>query len=160
MSNKKDQKLLNNVMKKIDSGEVKIRPRRHYVFVTASAIVGMLASVILTIYLTNYVVYKLRLASVDRPAYGLREKLDALSGSFPWPAFLIGILSIFVLIWLLKKFDFTYRFGRWFVFAVISLSVLLGVILAYTNINNHLQSSGPLRGAYGQQNGQSQQKMK
>lgn len=144
-----EQTVARKVMQQIESGRVTMRPRWQFVLVTALGIAALVATAILTVFLANLVVFKLRLASSGRPMYGLRANVDYLAGHFPWLAFVFGTASIGLLLWIIHKFDFSYHLGRWLLAAVVVLSLATGTAVAFTNLNNHLETFGPMRGVYG-----------
>ncbi len=147
----REQKITQNIMQQIRSGKATIRPHWQLALIASLGAVGLTAATIATIYLVNLVAFKLRLASTDRPMYRMQANLDYYAGSFPWLAFVLGLFSLGSFIWLVRKHDFSYRFGRWLLTAVILVSLVVGTTLAFTSLNNHLENFGPMRGIYGKQ---------
>jgi hypothetical protein len=147
-NNKRDHTIAHNIMRRIQSGEIAMRPRWQFTLFTILNFVGLIATAIVTIYLVNLVVFKLRLASSDRPMYGMQASLDYFASNFPWLAFVFGIVSLGLLLWLARKHDFSYRLGRWLLLAVVLLSIGVGAALAFTSFNNRLENFGPTRGIY------------
>lgn len=139
------------VMQQIKSGKVTMRPHWQFALATALSIAALATVAILTVYLTNLVVFKLRLASGDRPMFGLRATLDYFTDRFPWVAFGFGIVSIGLLVWVVRKFDFSYHLGRWLLVVIVTLSLATGTAVAFTNLNSHLETFGPMHGIYGPQ---------
>lgn len=155
-NDKPEQVIAKKVMQQIESGKVSMRPRWQFIVVTVLGVIGIGATAILAIYLTNLVVFKLRITSSTRPLYGLRANVSYFTGHFPWLAFVLGVSSIGLLIWVLRKFDFSYHFGRWLLVLVVALSLATGTAVAFTSLNNHLETFGPMRGIYGPSTQQNQ----
>lgn len=156
-NDKREQLIAQKTMRQIRSGQVAMRPRWQFTLFAALGAVGLTAAAIITVYLVNLVAFKLRLASADRPMYGMRTNLDYFAGNFPWLAFVFGLVSFGLLIWLARKHDFSYRLGRWLVIAMVLLSLGIGTALAFTSLNNHLENFGPMRSIYGGQMHDSQE---
>lgn len=139
------------VLDQIQHGQVRMRPRWQFVILTILGVVGLVATAIVTVFLVNLVVYKLRLVNADRPLHAAQTELSYLAGSFPWLAFGIGLVCLGLFIWLWRRRDFSYRLGWWPLIVVVLLSLVVGIGLAFTNLNNKLQTFGPTRGFYGRQ---------
>lgn len=154
---KGQRKIAEEVMRQIQSGKITMRPRWHFALLAALGVAVAITTAVLAIFLTNLVVFKLRLASSDRPMYGLRANLHYFTSHFPWLALLCGIVSISLLLWIIRKFDFSYHLGRWLLVAVVIVSLTAGTTVAFTNINNSLETFGPMRGVYGGQHMQTNQ---
>lgn len=149
--NKHDQTIARNIMKRIQSGEIAMRPRWQFTLFTILGATGLIAAAIVTVYLVNLVAFKLRLAFSDRPMYGMQANFDYFTTNFPWLAFVFGVVSLGLFILQARKYDFSYRLGRWLLVGVVLLSIGVGTALAFTSFNNHLQDFGPTRGIYGGQ---------
>lgn len=139
------------VIKRIESGEVAMRPRWQFAVLGLLAVGAFTALAIITIYLANLLVFKLRLELAGNQARGLGANVSYLAGNFPWIALVVCVVSLASLVWFVRRFDFSYRAGRWVILGIVLLCVLAGTLLAFTNLNYHLES-GPLRGFYGQRN--------
>lgn len=147
----KDRKTITDkVVGQIKSGKLRMKPRWYFVALAIAASAGLAAVAIVVVYLANLLVFKLRIESSGRPMYGLGDNISYFAGNFPWVALLAGIVGIAALIWMVKKFDFSYRLGKWTVIAVVLASLIAGSALAFTNINSHLENFGPMRHFYGE----------
>jgi hypothetical protein len=157
---KTDQTISQHILQQIQSGHVAMRPRWQFTLYAVLGTIWLIGIAIITIYLVNLVAFKLRLASADRPMHDMRANVDYFVGNFPWLAFILALVSFGLLIWLAHKHDFSYRLGRWVLVAVVLFSLAAGSALAYTNLNTHLETFGPMRGIYGesQQGSQDQRK--
>lgn len=148
--NPREQAIARNIIKQIQSGEVKMRPHWHFTLLAVLGAISMAVATIMSVYLVNLVVFKLRLVSSDRPRYGMQANFNYFASNFPWLAFVFGLVSFGLFVWLIRKKDFSYRFGRWLLVATVMLSVVVGIVLAFTRFNDHLENFGPMRGIYGQ----------
>lgn len=147
---KNTNKITNKVIGEIERGKLQMRPRWHFVLLSVVSATTLIAGSITAVYLTNLFVFKIRIELLDGPAYGLRQNLDYLTSHLPWLVMLVGLLSFIALYWLVKKFDFSYKLGRWTLIILLSLSVFTGTALALTDFNQRLENFGPLKPLYGQ----------
>lgn len=146
---KRQHSVAKNVMQQIESGSVKMRPHWRFFLVLTLYTSGIITAAVLTVYLTNLVVYKLRLASSNHPMFGLRTNIGYDASHLPWLACILGLFSIALLLWLIRKFDFSYHFGRWLLVVVVAVGLAVGTAVAFTNLNDHLKTFGPMRDFYG-----------
>jgi hypothetical protein len=80
-------------------------------------------------------------------------RYDQMVSNFPWWAPVIAIIGVSFGIWILKKFDFSYK--KNFIFIVIGFIlaiILAGWFIDYLGFNNFMER-GPMRGLYQQQDG-------
>lgn len=151
-----------NVMKKIESGEVKMRSKLYFVFGALAMLLGVVGSMILAAFFVSLTSFALRTHG-PMGSYRLQEIL----ASFPWWAPILAFLGLVVGIWLLRKYDLSYK--RNFILVVILLLiaiVLTGVAIDYLGLNDVWMKRGPMRqyweqmgdrpGRYGQGQGSGQ----
>lgn len=124
----KINKLEQKVMKKIKSSKIKMRPRIYFAAGSILLALGITLSSLLAIFLINIISFRLR---TERPLDYLRfgrHGLPAFAHLFPWALFLIAVVSIFLGISLLKKYDFSYQRNFLItILGIILLSLFLGI---------------------------------
>jgi hypothetical protein len=125
--------------------------RPHWQFVVLGLLTAGIftALVVMATYLANLLVYRVRLEAAGSHAHGLGANAVYLAGNFPWVALVVCVASLVALVWFIKRFDFSYRAGRWVILGIALLCVAAGTGLAFTSLNSRLET-GPLRGFYGQ----------
>jgi uncharacterized membrane protein len=81
-------------------------------------------------------------------------RLAELVASFPWWAPLLAIAGFVLGIWLLKKYDFSYKRNPWAIAAIFLAAVILaGIAIDLTGLSDVWMKQGFMR-RYGQQSGQ------
>lgn len=105
-------------MLKIKSGEIKIKPKWYFVVGSFSSVLGLVGMVLVIIFCTNLFLFTLRTNS-----YMKGYRLEQIISNFPWWALFIAVLGVGLGIYLLKKFDFSYRKNFVFIVAVIILAI-------------------------------------
>ena|SRR3989344_2919295 len=141
-----------DVMTAIHEGHVTMKPKWYFVVGSLLVGVGLVGAIIVVVMLTMAITFHLR---TQNPLGFLRYGLaggPVFFRLFPWKALLAALASLGIGLWLLKKYDISYRKS----FAAISLSGI-GMILALafvadrTGINERLQLRPPLAPLYRQQ---------
>lgn len=134
-----------NVMQKIHDKKTVMRPRSYYIYLTALSVVAIGLLVFISVYFMSIATFWLRIQSASGPAYGARQNLAALLGSFPWWALLLGILSLAGIIYLVKKTGRMYKIRLLYLIPlVIIISIVIGFVFSYSDLprmfNGHRQN--------------------
>lgn len=120
--------LQNNILKKIKSGELDMKPRWHFALKGLLLVLGVVLVTLIGIYLLSFVMFTLRQSGVGFiPLYGFRG-LSQFVMSSPW--LLIALAGAFVVLLqiLVSKYSFSYR--RPLLYSMIGV-VLLVLISSY-----------------------------
>jgi uncharacterized membrane protein HdeD (DUF308 family) len=135
------------VMNKIRSGELKMKPRLYFIIGSIAMVSGLILSFVSATFLINLGFFFSR-------AHGpMRDyRLASLLQSLPWWVPVLAIISIIVGIILLKKYDFSYQKN----FALILVGIVLALIgtawiLDYTQLNDLWFKRGPMRRYFNQE---------
>lgn len=135
------------VMNKISAGHIIMKPRWYFVLGSVLMGLGLVAASIGTIFLINLNFFLLR---QHGPMGEL--KLQLMLESFPWWIPLLAISGIAAGVFLLKKYDFSYKKN----FALIASIFIIAIILAaflidLTGINDTWFRQGPMKRLYQKQ---------
>jgi hypothetical protein len=133
-------KIETQVMTKVKSGQIKMRPKIYYVLTTvlSAALVAVLAT--LLSYSISLASLWLRLQSAAGPAYGAHRNLTSLVNSFPWWAVLLSVVALAGLVIFVKKQGSFYRIRLvYLITAIVLLATAVGYGLSYTNLPNTLK---------------------
>ena len=99
----------NVVMERIKSGQVKMRPRIHFVAGSLFIGAGLAGVIVLAVFFVNVASYKLRTLGpfgyLWFGEYGIRPFL----ATFPWAAFVVAICGLVIGISLLRRYDISYK---------------------------------------------------
>lgn len=134
MSNKKIENLKmekqkrnieNKIMNKVLSGEVKMKPKWYFVLGSIISFTGLVGMIIGAIFLTNLTLFFIR---KQGPGTG---RINMMLDSFPLWIPLLAVAFIILGIWMLKKYDFSYKKN----FIIVAVTVVIAIILSALIIN-------------------------
>jgi uncharacterized membrane protein YdcZ (DUF606 family) len=137
-------KLETAVMNKISAGHIIMRPRWYFILGSTLMGLGLVAASIGAIFLINLNFFLLR---QHGPMGELR--LQLMLESFPWWIPFLAILGIATGVFLLKKYDFSYKRNFTLIasFFVIAL-ILAAFLIDLTGINDTWFRQGPMKRLY------------
>lgn len=129
--------ITDQVMERIEKERIAMRPRWHFTFLAILSTISVILLSAATIYLVNVLTFKIRIETSDAPMYGARQRLDYMTANFPWWLLILALVSLAALVWLLRRRSSIYRWRTaWIVTAAVALSLIFGILLAQTPINN------------------------
>src|SRR3989344_6157529 len=142
--------ITDNVMSQIKQGRLKMRPRIYFVIGSILTLTGRIISILTSIFLVGLIRFSLR-----SHGWAGEYRLEQLISSFPWWLSGLAILSLILGIWLLRRYDLSYKID----FKLMVLGFIIGIIMAgwlidATGLNEVWLRRGPMRGMmkYLQQN--------
>lgn len=155
----KKSSLSKGVLDKIETGQVKMRPRIHFVLKSLLITLGLILTTLFALYLISFVVFVLRTSGVFYlPGFGF-PGLKIFLISFPWLLIFIAIILIIVIEILVKHFSFAYRRPILYSLLGILILVFVGSFIVYrTQLHSglferaeegRLPVAGPLYKGYG-----------
>lgn len=131
----------NEVLDKIKKNNIKIKPKRWFHFVKFGIASLIIILALLSVVFANYFIY-------------IPKKMGAFKGSgmsiyfsyVPIVLFIVIILMIILSIWLYKEFEGGYKKSFLFIFFVALIAIIIiGVILAFSGINERLERNPQMR---------------
>ncbi|GAB4218711.1 MAG: hypothetical protein Fur009_1010 [Candidatus Microgenomates bacterium] len=139
------QNLKKQILEKIKKGEVKMKPKWYFVLGSLLLFIGFLLATMSSIFIFNLILFLLR--THYGPMYQYRLQMILLN--YPWWLILIGFLSIFFGVRLLKEYDFSYKKNFWFlVLGYILIIFLSAYIIDYFNLNRFFTRGGFMKRFY------------
>lgn len=131
-----------NVMHRIHRDKIKIRPKAYFIFGSFLAFLGLVSSIILSIFLVGLIRFSLRTHG-PMGAYRLDQMID----SFPWWMAGVAALGLILGIWLLRQYDFSYKVNfKMVVFGFIVAIIVAGLVMDMTGLNDRLFKTRKGRG--------------
>ena len=134
--------ITNNIMEQIDKGKIKMKPKIYFIIGSIITFFGLISSMIVSIFLIGLIRFSIR--SNGRMA---QYRFDQILSNFPWWTTIFAIISLIIGIWLIRKYDFSYKKKN--------VTIILGFVLAiiitgYTidaiGLNDTLLHRGPMQG--------------
>jgi len=107
---------MKNIIDKIKKGEIKMKPKAHFVLRTLLIVLGTSVGFLFALYLTSFILFSMQAVC------GLMPILISL----PWLLIFLSVALIIVLEILTKQFSFVYRRPVLYIVLVIIISVLFG----------------------------------
>ncbi len=137
--NNTNKTIHDNVLKAIEAGQVKMKPKWHFIVRTALLLVGTILLTLSILYVASFIIFIMRQNGfLFVSGYGWHG-LDVLINSIPW--MLVGMTIIFIVLLqiLIKKYSFGYGKPLMYsVLAVIAIVIIGGLLLEKTSIHKGL----------------------
>lgn len=131
----------NSVMEKIKSEKISMRPRWYFLAGSVISFVGLVSFGLLATFLINLSFFLLRQHGPNG-----QWRLELILSSFPLWIPLLAFGGISLGIWLLRKYDFSYRRNFKLIVLAFIVSILAtAFLLDYTGLNDIWMSRGPMR---------------
>lgn len=129
----KSDTIENDVMRKIMEGTVSMKPRWYFVVGSLLMSAGLLGMSILAIFLLNISFFAIR---SHGPRAGWR--LQIMLETFPWYIPVFAVVALVAGLWLLKKYDFSYKHNFKAVAAgFVIILIAAGILIDTTGINEY-----------------------
>ncbi len=138
---KKQINIKKNVMEQIREGKVTMHSKMYFILGSVFLFGGLIALFILSVFLINIAFFVLK----SHGPMG-QYRLELLISSFPWWAPLLSVLGIVLGVWILKKYDFSYK--KNFILLVIlfiGAIVFAGWLIDVTGVDNIWFKRGPMQ---------------
>jgi len=125
----KKSSLVDNVLERIKSGQIRMRPKFYFILKTILAIGGIMLIGGFTLFLISFIAFHLRASGIwYLPGFG-PQGFGAYLKLLPWFLIFIGVILILVLEILAKRFALIYRRPIFYSLLAIILIALIGGFL-------------------------------
>jgi hypothetical protein len=138
MTSAKDKKqdLSKSVMEKIQKEEVKMRPHLYFVLGSLLLGVGLAIAFLLAIFFANLFLFNVRAHAPFDYLYFGPPGWRPFIVNLPWLPLLVSLLAVVVGIWLIRRYDFSYKKGLLAIVAGVIVAVVsLGILLNFVGFN-------------------------
>ena len=134
--------ITDNIMNQIHDEKIKMHSRIYFIIGSILTFAGLVSSAVISVFLVGLIRFSLR---SHGPMAGYR--LDQILSGLPWWTPTLAIIGLVVGIWLLRKYDFSYKIN----FKVIIVGFILAVIVGgwvidSIGLNDILTRRGPMQG--------------
>jgi hypothetical protein len=138
------------IMAKVKSNEISMKPKWYFVLGSALMIIGLVASSIGAVFLTNLTLFLLRQHGPNG-----QYRLQQLLNSFPLWIPVLAVFGIAFGIWIIRKYDFSYKKNFWLIILGFILSVVLSAfVIDLLGLNDIWSRQGPMKRFYQRVEGQ------
>ncbi|MEI6851059.1 MAG: hypothetical protein WCK26_03780 [Candidatus Saccharibacteria bacterium] len=125
------------VMDKIKNGEAHMRPQSYYIFVGLLGVLSVIVLGFISAYFVSVASLWVRIQAAQGPAYGAKQNLFNMMGTFPWWALLLGVLILVCMILLVKKVGIMYKVRLLYLIpSIVFLVVVVGFLFSYSSLPN------------------------
>lgn len=132
----------NAVMDKIHHDKIKMRSKMYFAFGSFLAFLGLIASMLISVFLVGLLRFSLR----SHGPMG-EYRLEQILSNFPWWAVAVAVLGLFIGIWILRRYDFSYKLNfKVLVIGFVAAIILAGWIFDMSGLNDLLFRQGPMQG--------------
>ncbi len=128
-----------DIMKKIHKGQIKMRPKYYFVIGYILTIIGLIFSFFTSIFFIGLTRFVLR-------SYGPMKQyhLSQLLSNFSWWIPILAIFGLILGIYLLRKYDFSYKINfKLFVIGLVLSTFIAGVAIDMSGLNDFWFKKGP-----------------
>ncbi|MCF7834059.1 MAG: hypothetical protein K9L98_01105 [Candidatus Pacebacteria bacterium] len=132
-----------SVMTQIKAGKVKMKPKMYFIAGSILTFFGLVFTIFVSVFLVGLTRFFLRTNNGWRAEYRLEQMLS----SFPWWTIVFAIVGLALGIWLIRRYDFSYKLKPWVVILFFTLAVIVaGFTIDAIGLNNTLMHRGPMKG--------------
>jgi hypothetical protein len=148
-NNKREIDLEKEIMSKVISGKISMKPRWYFVLGTTLSILGLALLSVVSIFLVNVMIFSLRTHG-PMGEWRLQMMLD----SFPFWMPIFAILGVVVGVFILKKYDFSYKKNFFAIIIGFIFSIIIaGFLIDLLGLNDiWARRGGVMRQLYQQDN--------
>ncbi len=134
--------ITDNIMDQIREEKIKMRPKAYFVVGSILTFVGLVSSIVVSVFLVGLIRFSLR-SHGPMSSY----RFDQIMSIFPWWALVLAIVGLIVGVWLLRKYDFSFKINLKVMVIAFVLAVLVGGwVIDAIGLNDTLARRGPMRG--------------
>ena len=129
-------------MNQIHDQKIKMRPKVYFIAGSVLTFIGLVSSVVVSVFLVGLIRFSLR-AHGPMASY----RLDQMLSSFPWWAPVLASLGLIIGIWLLRRYDFSFKVNfKTIIIGFVLAVVVGGWVVDSIGLNDALIRRGPMRG--------------
>jgi hypothetical protein len=139
---KKQINIKENIMEKIKKNEISMKPKSFFVLGSIFTFIGLIASIVISIFLISLFSFILK----EHGPMG-EYRLSLMLDNFPWWIAILAITGLASGIWLLFKYDFSYKTNYlYMIVGFIVAMIIAGWTIDKSGIDNFWLNQGPMRG--------------
>jgi len=137
-----------SVMNQIHGGEVKMKPKIYFIIGSILTFIGLISTVIFSTFLVGLIKFSLR----THGPMG-QYRFDEIISNFPWWTTILAIFGLIIGIWLIRRYDFSYKKNPLIIIFVFIITIIIGGLIIDTfGLNERLIQRGPMKTMMGNYN--------
>ncbi|MCM2339325.1 MAG: hypothetical protein NDI62_02615 [Burkholderiales bacterium] len=130
----KELNITENVMQQINEGKIKMKPRIYFIAGSILTFVGLVFSITTSIFLINLIKFYFR-------THGkmAEYRFEQMLANFPWWTALFAIVTLLLGIWLIKKYEFSYKKKPFLIIIGFVLAIIfVGIFVDIAGFNDSI----------------------
>ena len=130
-------------MDQIHQEKIKMKPKYYFILGSIMTGIGLISAVILTILSTSLLVFLIRAKGP-----GASFRLNLMLDNFPVWILVTAVVGLLMGFWLLKKYDFSYKFSYKKVIGIFLVVLIISMLLIDAlGLTKLFMQRGPMRGS-------------
>jgi len=140
--------ITDNIMGGIRHGKLKMRPKSYFIIGSVLIFISLILSVLSSIFLFGLIRFSLR----THGPMG-QYRFEQLLASFPWWAIILAILGLIFGLWLIRKYDFSYKINfKIIIIGFVTAIIIAGYLVDAIGMNDVFSRQGCMNRIYGKNN--------
>lgn len=128
---KTSDKIKEEIMRKIKKGDIKMKPKLYFIFGYILTLLGLVLSFTSSIFFVGLIRFSLRMSGKMA-----QYKLDQMIDNFPWWIPVFAIMGLFLGVFFIRKYDFSYKINFKILLAGLVLFIIFsGLLMDMSGLN-------------------------
>jgi len=137
-----------SIMGKIRHGKLKMRPKLYFIIGSVLVFISLILSALSSVFLFGLIRFSLR----SHGPMG-QYRFEQLLASFPWWAVVLAFLGLVVGLWLIRKYDFSYKINfKIVIIGFVAAIIIAGYLVDVGGLNDVFSRQGCMNRIYGKNN--------
>ncbi|MFA6194611.1 MAG: hypothetical protein WC719_02615 [Patescibacteria group bacterium] len=140
--------ITDSIMGEIRHGKLKMRPKLYFIIGSVLVFVSLILSTLSSVFLFGLIRFSLR----SHGPMG-QYRFEQLLASFPWWAVVSAILGLIIGLWLIRKYDFSYKINfKIIIIGFAAAIIMAGYLVDAIGLNDVFSRQGCMNRIYGKNN--------
>ncbi len=142
------KKISESIMGEIRHGKLKMRPKLYFIIGSVLVFISLILSALSSVFLFGLIRFSLR----SHGPMG-QYRFEQLLSSFPWWAAILAVLGLIIGLWLVRKYDFSYKINfKIVIIGFVTAIIITGYLVDAIGLNDVFSRQGCMNRIYGRNN--------
>ena len=140
--------ITDSIMGEIHHGNLKMRPRLYFIIGSTLLFISLVLSALSSVFLFGLIRFSLR----SHGPMG-QYRFEHLLESFPWWAVVSAVLGLIIGLWIIRKYDFSYKINfKIIIIGFVAAIIIAGYLVDAIGLNDVFSRQGCMNRIYGKNN--------
>ena len=140
--------ITDSIMGEIHHGNLKMRPRLYFIIGSTLLFISLVLSALSSVFLFGLIRFSLR----SHGPMG-QYRFEQLLESFPWWAVVSAVLGLIIGLWIIRKYDFSYKINfKIIIIGFVAAIIIAGYLVDAIGLNDVFFRQGCMNRIYGKNN--------